>query len=242
MKTALRRAVCIALISAPAAAAERSPYPSLPTPGAVLRLADFEALKARAVKAKAETEAAVKAAEARASERKYVHINVYNYTDGTITVYEPWINIDLRLYKPFQKDFDYQLSGRVANEMVSGDARTKSFNDPRWGYVLSGFGFHAYLDPFGRDWILNGSADRKDPDGRSRRESFNYRIDRVFADSREWRVWADGVDLNISMNGWAGTIDGSYDPARVGPMPLAILSAAAGLINQEKLRQDPTRP
>lgn len=171
-----------------------------------------------------------------------VRVGVYQYTDGSFTVYEPFLSIDLRADKTWRDEYDFRLFGRAGGAHFSGDARTKFMRDPSLGYTLSGAGFNAWLDKFGDGWILSGSYDFLDASGRARRESFNYQIRRDFPDSTSWRVWENGIDLTINTTTFSAELWGSYDQERVGPAAIALLGTATGLINQAKVRQTPGRP
>lgn len=171
-----------------------------------------------------------------------VRLNVYQYSDGSFTVYEPFLRVDLRANKTWRDDFDFNLYGRVGDANFNGDARAKFMRDPALGYNLSGTGFNAYLDKFGDSYILNGSYDFTDASGATRRESFNYRIERDFPTSYTWRIWDFGIDLRVDTTPYSADMWGSYDKTRVGPGAIALLGTAVGLINQPKIRQTPGRP
>lgn len=223
-----------AALSAPLAA-ERSALPAMPTARKTL-----EALKGlEDLKAPAAASARTRPDRSAAGLQDPIRINVYVYSGGDFNVYEPFdTRIDLRGYKPFSQDFDYRLSGRVGDDMVTGDARTKFHRDPTSGYVLNGQDFYATLDNFGRGWILHGNYVRKEPGGASRRETFNYHIRWDFMDRYE--VFEPGLDLRIQFTSFSATVEGRYDKKLVGPMPLALIGTVAGILSQPKLRQHPS--
>src|SRR5207237_6100653 len=110
-----------------------------------------------------------------------------------------WTRINLRAYKPFN-DFNYQLSGFAGNQSLSGDARSRSMQDPAWGYVLSGSGFYAVLDKFGSGWTLNGDANGR---------HFNYTINRSFQDSYD--ISDFGLNVSLQTGSMSSYVDGWYD-------------------------------
>ena len=166
-----------------------------------------------------------------------VRIEVYAYSDGGFTFWEPSHDLNVRARKIWPDDFDFDLTGRADKQDFSGNARSKFMRDPSWGYQLSGRGFDAALDKFGDGWILSGSLDQSG----TGRQYFNYLIDRDFP-RNNFRVWEQGLDLRIETTSFNSIIDGTIDPALVPSRILALLATAAGLINQPKLRQDPRRP
>ncbi len=171
-----------------------------------------------------------------------VRVRVYQYSDGSFTVDEPFLRVDLRADKTWRDDFDFRLFGRAGDGNFNGDARVKFMRDPALGYILTGAGFNAYLDKFGDSYILSGSYDFTDAAGRTRRESFNWQIRRDFPTDYSWRVWESGIDLSVNTTTFSAELWGSYDKDRVGPGAIALLGTAVGLINQPKVRQTPDRP
>jgi len=221
-------AAILMFLASTAKAAEMGALPALPSARQVL-----EAIHANDAGRKAAVTASAHATAKRVTPlQDHVRIDVYNYSDGSFNVSEPFnARIDIRGYKPFSNDFNFELSGRVGNDSMSGQARSRFSTDPTYGYILNGFGFNAYLDKFGSGWILNGTAGGK---------SFRYDIQRSFTDS--YSVYDPGLDVRLETHSMSSTVDGWYDKNAVNPMQLALLGTVAGILSQPKLRQDPTRP
>lgn len=218
-------------------AAERSALPALPTAAQVQQaLAPLTPLKAAAL-----ADAQKRRQPVPAVPHDQIRIDVWGYSDGSFNVSEPFeARIDLRGYKPFSNEYDYQLSGRIGDEMVIGDARTKVFSDPTMGYILNSHAFYATLEPFGSGWILQGNYLRKFPNGASRREHFRYDIRRDFFD--RYSIVEPGLDLRLRVDGFSASVEGRYDKQLVGATPLALVGTVAGILSQPRLRQDPRRP
>lgn len=228
----IRHLASALVLSVSAVQAHDPVFPGLPSVRAVL-----ESARARAV-----IPPAASARGPAAAMASQVRMDVRQWSEGSFSVYEPYLRVDLRADKIWRDRYDFRLFGNIASESVSGDARPKFSTDPSWGYWITGAGFNLHLDKFGDSWILNGFYTRKDSSGRAQQESVNYQLRRDFPNSDSYRVWEQGLDLRVWAGHFSASIDGSYDKDRVGVEILALLGAAVGIVNQPKLRRDPTRP
>jgi len=225
-------------LPAVALAFEPSALPPMATPQAVLKSLDLEALKRAAAQAREQAKKKPFIAP------QWVRIEAYQYSDGSFNVWEPFLPINLRAWRRGfdREDYDFDLSGTVAREVISGQARSRFFRDPTWGFIISGQGFYANLDKFGDGWTLRGHYQIEGPNRGSKKVEFDFRLERGFPE--EYRVWDwdRKVDLRIQLTRLSATVEGFYEKDKAAPIELAIIGTCAGLINTVRSRQEPFRP